>query len=333
MASDQSRLKIHIDGDNSGFRKSLRDSEREVIKTVNGAGFGQLASILGAVGLGGALGRGPRPMTRGQMIQQRINKIGAGVHSPQGLGRAIGFMGMGPAASMMRAGMGRFISGSKLAMTGNEWNPLMNQVGATRRERMRHRLDELRRGQLNMGLRMMGGSIAGGVGMGLQSGMSAVGNLGSTLVSMLGPQVLTFLTGGAAVAGITSLVNRVAQNQGAMQKKAMEFSAPVLMEQAMSDLAMTKQAIDIAKNPAYQEQMKRNIESTYKFQTGGVAPSGASVFTEMETTLKNLSSFISDFILGYAISRDPTGAGGFGFAQTLQAGRDAQYAVTTGGIK
>jgi len=336
MASDQSRLKIHIDGDNSGFRQSLRDSENQVRKTMQGTVFGQFAGALGMMGAGFAAGRQRHSAA---MQAHRMNMLRGG--GMRGIGAYLGSGQTGLMGTLRTAGFGmrhhlrQFIAGSSTEEARFQDPPLAQRVGANRAERNRNRMRALR----NMGgfANMAGGGIMGAARVGIGGAVAGIGGAMQGLSAFLGPTIASLLTAGPVVAAIGVLTTKFIGNTLRLQDNAKQYSAPVLMQQAMTDLLEVKRGLSLARNPEYQQQMIRQIQSTDRWNNAGIGSSGTSLWREMTMGATDAGSWILNFIQGIR-EFGMGGVGGgmsaaFNYANQMGASKDAQYAISSGGIK
>lgn len=324
--SDTARMKIHIDGDNTGFRKVLRDSERDVQRTINSGPFGQMATLFAAFGAGKFAGGG----FGGMSSQERLKKYFR-YDRTKPLTSRTGFLaGMGGAGNRVHriaAEVSRRRLGTMLTGHAPQFGP--EGIGKTFGERMIHRFAAL--GSMRTPLAHSAGALAGQATYGvMRGGQMMMGGM-AALVSMIGPQLIAFLTGGAAIAGITALVRKVAMNQSAAQERAKEFSAPVLMANAMSDLATMKMDIQRSQSPSFIAQMVRQSQAKFNIKNAGVLPDGTSTFTEAGTGIMNVGAYVLDYIAARSMGIEFETA--VGTANTLGAYRNAMYNITSGGIK
>jgi len=340
MASDQSRLKIHIDGDNSGFRQSLRDSENQVRKTMQGTVFGQFAGALGMMGAGFAAGRQRHAAA---FQAQRMNMLRGTGYRGIGAVLATGETGLWGSLKLAGGGMkhrlGQFYRGSHAALAVNQENPELNRimqlVGFNRRERFRDRVNAVR----NMGphLSMAGGALYGAAKSGIGGAIAGIGGAMQGLNAFLGPTIANLLTAGPVVAAIGVLTTKFIGNTMRLQDSAKQYSAPVLMQQAMTDLLEVRRGLSLARNPEYQKQMMRQIQSTDRWNNAGIGSSGTSMWREMTMGATDAGSWILNFIQGIR-EFGMGGVGGgmsaaFNYANQMGASKDAQYAISSGGIK
>ena len=113
---------------------------------------------------------------------------------------------------------------------------------------------------------------------------------------MMAASAVTALMASSGAASFVALaVGKSIGNQRRRDKEATQFSAPVLMHQAMRDQAELRFSIAQANNPAFQSQQKRMIDADYMIDNAGTSQ-GSSMVNEFEIFIKRLGAALIENI-------------------------------------
>jgi len=112
---------------------------------------------------------------------------------------------------------------------------------------------------------------------------------------MAAAAVSSLMAASGAASFVALAVGKSIGNQNRRDKEATQFSAPVLMHQAMRDQAELQLSLKQANDPRFQSQQKRKIDADYMFDNAGTGQ-GASLYTEAEIFFKRMSAAIIEQI-------------------------------------
>lgn len=300
MASDRTRLKFHIEGENSGFRKSLRETEREVDHFAKSPALTRLASTLGLGAVGG-FGAQMLAARKGAFAKHR-EKFTQMTSTLGDYGSKATFRdavrGVGVSRGIKRPFASLFES--------------FKESGSALQYR-------LKGGAFNKMRARQASATASGLRAGSMIGMRA-------MIAPLMPAVLASL-GGASVAAIGAVVGKIISNQQRQIEGAREFSAPVMLAEALGELAELKQQIALAKNPAYIDREIRRVKADFNLSQAGLgAAPVAEAWEEVKIGFKDFFAWVTEYVTQGAFV-DPLGR------VKTDAIRVVRDAAIEGGIK
>ena len=270
MASDNMKMKIVIDGDNRGFKKSLNQTSRDMKqfeKKQGGSGAGGLAALAGGAGLAETMRRGA--------LRNSASMLG--LPGKQTAGR-----------TGVQALLGSLLGNPKM---GKHISKARRRVGAA---------NALPKGPGLATPEQAEAMRLGRAGQGTLTGAAAGGFIKGALMSA---------TAGAAIAAAATVAFAKLASSGKQQlQDSTRFSAGVSVAKAQKEQRDIMRQLNIANDPFLMEQQKRLIKSQEKSEQASATGLGY-VATEAAIDWNNFVAAVKDWSAGVTGASDVTTQG------------------------